>query len=144
MIHSLTENIGQIKHCNSLVHLFLWGANVFTLDSNEHYFRSRNLTLPQDSRFLRGSTRYLRTVPTFWTNMISPCSRLKMQTGGWRQYIPPKRLCLPTSLHCVKTQKTVDCRWLLWWGETAALGLLYYPRMIAMWTSEYTRSASNA
>jgi hypothetical protein len=25
----------------SFVHLFLWGENVFTLDSNEHYFRER-------------------------------------------------------------------------------------------------------
>jgi hypothetical protein len=57
VIHSLTANIGQFKHCNGLVHFFLWGANVFTLDSNEHFFRSRNLALPQDSHSLRGSTR---------------------------------------------------------------------------------------
>jgi hypothetical protein len=62
VIHSRTANIGKFKHCNSLVHFFLWGANVFTLDSNEHYFRSRNLTLPQDSHSLRGSTRDLCTV----------------------------------------------------------------------------------
>jgi hypothetical protein len=34
VIHSLAANIGQFKHCNSLVHFFLLGANVFTLDSN--------------------------------------------------------------------------------------------------------------
>jgi hypothetical protein len=34
VIHSLTANIRQFKHCNSLVHFFLWRANVFTLDSN--------------------------------------------------------------------------------------------------------------
>jgi hypothetical protein len=62
VIHSLTENIGQFKHCNSLDHLFLLGANVFTLDSNEHHFRSRNFALPQDSHSLRGSTRDLWTV----------------------------------------------------------------------------------
>jgi hypothetical protein len=50
------------KRCNSLGHFFLWGANVLTLDSNEHYFRSRNLTLPQDPHSLRGSTRVLWTV----------------------------------------------------------------------------------
>jgi hypothetical protein len=37
-------------------------VNVFTLDSNEHYFRSRNLALPQDSHSLRVSTRDLWTV----------------------------------------------------------------------------------
>jgi hypothetical protein len=46
-----------LKHCNSLVHYFLWVINVFTLDSDEHYFRSRNCALPQDSHSLRGSTR---------------------------------------------------------------------------------------
>jgi hypothetical protein len=56
VIHSLTENIGKFKNCNSLVYLFLLGVNVFTLDSNERYFRSRNLALPQDSRSLRGLT----------------------------------------------------------------------------------------
>jgi hypothetical protein len=53
LIHSLPANIGQFKNCNSLVHFFLCGSNVFTLDSNEHYFRSRNLALPQDSHSLR-------------------------------------------------------------------------------------------
>jgi hypothetical protein len=62
VIDSLTANIGQFKHCNSLVHFFVWGANVFTLDSNEHYFRSRNHALPQDSHSLWGSTRDLWTV----------------------------------------------------------------------------------
>jgi hypothetical protein len=62
VIHSLTANIGQFKYCNSLVHFFLWGANVFTLDSIEHYFRSRNRAVPQDSHSLRGSTRDLWTV----------------------------------------------------------------------------------
>jgi hypothetical protein len=57
MIHNVTANIGEFGFCNCLVHLFLWGANVFTLDSNEHYFRSRNLALTQDSHSLRGSTR---------------------------------------------------------------------------------------
>jgi hypothetical protein len=50
------------KHLNSLDHLFLCGANVFTLDSNEYYFHSRNLALPQDSHSLRVSTRDLWTV----------------------------------------------------------------------------------
>jgi hypothetical protein len=59
VIHSVTSNIGQFKHCNSLVHFFLRGANVFKLDSNEHYFRSRNHALPQDSHSLRGPTRDL-------------------------------------------------------------------------------------
>jgi hypothetical protein len=36
VIHSLTANIGQFMHCNSLVHFFLWGAKFFTLDSKEH------------------------------------------------------------------------------------------------------------
>jgi hypothetical protein len=62
VIHSLTANIEQFKHCNSLVHFFLLGANVFTLDSNEHYFPSRNRALPQDSHSLRGSARDLWTV----------------------------------------------------------------------------------
>jgi hypothetical protein len=38
--------------------------NVFTSDSNEHYFRSQNHALPQDSHSLRGSTRDLWTVFT--------------------------------------------------------------------------------
>jgi hypothetical protein len=63
VIHSLTANIGQFGlHSNSLVHFFLWGANVFTLGSKEHYFRSRNLALPQDSHSLRWSTCDLWTV----------------------------------------------------------------------------------
>jgi hypothetical protein len=37
-------------------------VNVFTLDSNEHSFRSGNLVLPQDSHYLRGSARDLWTV----------------------------------------------------------------------------------
>jgi hypothetical protein len=40
------------------------GVNVFTLDSNAHYFRSRNRALPQDSHSLRGPTRDLWTVVT--------------------------------------------------------------------------------
>jgi hypothetical protein len=60
--YSLTANIGQFKHCNSLVNFFPCGANVFTLDSNEHYFRSRNRALPKDSHSLRGSARHLWTV----------------------------------------------------------------------------------
>jgi hypothetical protein len=44
--------------------IWVWGANVFTLDSNGHYFRSRNLALPQDSHSLRGSTRDLCSVGT--------------------------------------------------------------------------------
>jgi hypothetical protein len=36
VIHSLTVNIGQFKHCNSLVNFFRLGANIFTLDSDEH------------------------------------------------------------------------------------------------------------
>jgi hypothetical protein len=63
VIHSLTANIGQFKHCNSLVHFFLKGANIFTLDSNELYFCSRKFTLPQDSHSLQRSTRDLWTVP---------------------------------------------------------------------------------
>jgi hypothetical protein len=62
VIHTLTANIGHFKKCNSLVHFFLLVANVFTLDSNEHYFRSWNLALPQDSHSLRGSTRDLWAV----------------------------------------------------------------------------------
>jgi hypothetical protein len=68
VIHSLTANIGQFKHCNSLVNFFLWRANVFTLDSNERYFRSRNLALSQDSHSLRGSTRDM------WTVLIMNCA----------------------------------------------------------------------
>jgi Flp pilus assembly protein TadB len=37
-------------------------ANVFTLYSNEHYFRLRNRALPQDSHSSRGPTRDLCTV----------------------------------------------------------------------------------
>jgi hypothetical protein len=62
MIHSLTANIGQFGICNSLVHFFILGENVFTLDSKENYFRSRNLALPQDLHSLRRSTRDLWTV----------------------------------------------------------------------------------
>jgi hypothetical protein len=62
VIHSLTANIGQLKHCNNLVHFFLLGANVFTLDSKEYYFRSRNRALPQDSHALLGSARDLWAV----------------------------------------------------------------------------------
>jgi hypothetical protein len=54
MIRSVTANIGQFKHCNCLVHFFLCWVNFFMLDSNEHYFRSRNLELPQESHSLRG------------------------------------------------------------------------------------------
>jgi hypothetical protein len=61
-MHSLTEKIGQFKHYKSLVHLFLSGMNVFSLDSNEHYFRSQNLALPQDSHSLRGSSRGMWSV----------------------------------------------------------------------------------
>jgi len=72
VFHSLTANIGQFKQCNSLVHFFLWEANVFTLVSNEHYFRSRNLALPQDPYSLRGSTRDLWIVDTweYWPPLI--------------------------------------------------------------------------
>jgi hypothetical protein len=35
VIHNLIANIGQCKHCNGLVHFFLRGENVFTLDSND-------------------------------------------------------------------------------------------------------------
>jgi hypothetical protein len=42
-------------------------VNVFTLDSSEHYLRSRNRALPQDSHSLRGSTRDLWTVRTMVT-----------------------------------------------------------------------------
>jgi hypothetical protein len=66
-IHSLTANI---NHCNKLVHFFLWGANVFTFDSNEHYFLSWNLTLPKDSHPLRRSTRYLWTVAGLCVRMV--------------------------------------------------------------------------
>jgi hypothetical protein len=69
VIHSLTANIGQFKLCNSLVNFFLWPANVFTLDSNEHYFRSRNRALPQDSHSLRGSPRDLWTL--FYNDPLS-------------------------------------------------------------------------
>jgi hypothetical protein len=62
MIHSLTANIGQFGFCNRLVHFFISGAIIFTSDSNEHYFRLRNLVLPQDSHSLRGSTRDILTV----------------------------------------------------------------------------------
>jgi hypothetical protein len=47
-------------------------ANVFTLDnSNVHYFRSRNLALPQDSHSLRRSTRDLWTVVSSTTKSTS-------------------------------------------------------------------------
>jgi hypothetical protein len=59
VIYSLTANIGQF---GSNVHFFLRGENVFRLDSEEYYLRSRNLALPQDSHSLRGSTRDLWTV----------------------------------------------------------------------------------
>jgi hypothetical protein len=62
VIHSLTANIGLFKYCNSLVHFYLRGANVLTLESNEHYFRLRNRALAQDSHSLRGSTHDLWTV----------------------------------------------------------------------------------
>jgi hypothetical protein len=65
VIHSLTANIGTVCNiCNSIVHFFLLGTNVFMLDSNGHYFRSWNLALPQDSHSLRGSSRDLWTVLT--------------------------------------------------------------------------------
>jgi hypothetical protein len=41
---------------------FFGGGDVFALDSNERYFRSRNPALPQDSHSLRGSARDLWTV----------------------------------------------------------------------------------
>jgi hypothetical protein len=62
VIHSLTANIGQFKHCNSPVNVFLSGANVFTLDTNEHFFLSRNRALRQDEHSLWGSARELWTV----------------------------------------------------------------------------------
>jgi hypothetical protein len=40
-------------------------------------------------------------VPTFQRNTLSPSSVLR-----WRQYVHPKRLYPPTSLHGVTTQKT--------------------------------------
>jgi hypothetical protein len=84
VIRSLTANIGQYGlHCNSLVHIFLRGANVFTLDSNEHYFRSRNLALPQDSHSIRGSTRDLWTICATCCNIqLYPCSALLSEPGS--------------------------------------------------------------
>jgi hypothetical protein len=43
--------------------------NDFTLDSNEHYLRSRNLALPQDSHSLRGTARDLWMVSVFLNGM---------------------------------------------------------------------------
>jgi hypothetical protein len=40
-------------------------------DSDEHYFRSRNRALQQDSHPLRESTRDLRTVPMFYVSLFS-------------------------------------------------------------------------
>jgi hypothetical protein len=51
VIHSLTANIGQFKHCKCLVYFFLGGANVFTLDSNEHYFLTMDHGSENDRRF---------------------------------------------------------------------------------------------
>jgi hypothetical protein len=70
MIDSLIANIGQLKHCNSLAHFFLLAANVFTLGSNEHYFRLRNRALPQDPHSLPGSTRDLWTVHVLQHNTV--------------------------------------------------------------------------
>jgi hypothetical protein len=44
-------------HCNSFILFFLWEVNVFTLDSNEHYFLSLNRALLQDSHSLRLSAQ---------------------------------------------------------------------------------------
>jgi hypothetical protein len=87
--HSLTANIGQFKQCNSLVLFFLWGANVFTLDSNEHYFRSRNRALPQDSYSLRGSARDLWTValPSALFQWYSPGGTRRHLRGYVKLYI---------------------------------------------------------
>jgi hypothetical protein len=78
VIHSLTANIG---HCNILVHFSLSGANVFTLDSNKHYFRSRNRALPQDSHFLSGTTRDLWTVECLqlgeWLRILSGIRKME-------------------------------------------------------------------
>jgi hypothetical protein len=48
MIHSLTANIGQLKHCNSLVHLFegrmfsRWiVTNITSARENLHYRKTR-------------------------------------------------------------------------------------------------------
>jgi hypothetical protein len=50
-------------------------ANIFTLDSNEHYFLSRNRALPEDSHSLRGSTRDMWTVNvTKWAHFRFQCS----------------------------------------------------------------------
>jgi hypothetical protein len=65
-IRRRSDSQHNCKHraCSCLVHFFLWGNNIFTLDSNEHYFRSRNLALPQDLHCLRRSTCDLWTVHT--------------------------------------------------------------------------------
>jgi hypothetical protein len=77
VIHTLTPNIGHYKHCNRLVHFFLWGANVFMLDSNEHYFRSRDLALPQDSHSIRLSACDL------WTVQVWICAFMRASQRKW-------------------------------------------------------------
>jgi hypothetical protein len=71
VIHSLTAHIGQFKHCNRLVHFFLWGANVFTLGSNKYYFCLQNCALPEDLHSLRGSTRDLWIIYSVSDRVIS-------------------------------------------------------------------------
>jgi hypothetical protein len=115
VIHSLTVNILQFKHYNSSVHFCLCGANVFTLVSNEHYFRSRIRALPQDSHSLRESTRDLWTVFCFrWHSSYNEninlksdyrlSSQGKWSANGKTRTVPDhsitlKLLCRRTSLY---------------------------------------------
>jgi hypothetical protein len=84
------------KHCNSLINFFLWGANVFTLDGNEHYFRCRNRALPQDSHSLRSSTRDLWTLANDDRTFFLPRSNGSFPVGRKRAKKPLLGLFLKT------------------------------------------------
>jgi hypothetical protein len=66
VIHRLLQTSGSLSVVTALFIFFYLGgecwANVFTLYSKKHYFRSRNRALPQDSHSLLGSTGDLWTV----------------------------------------------------------------------------------
>jgi hypothetical protein len=110
VIQSLTANIGQFKHCNSLVHFFLWGANIFTLDSNEHYFPSRNCALPQDSHSLGinswsvDSINHTYLLATQWQHST---------LLHWKFYDFPEGICKQVCVeHCFRNDSHISVLWL--------------------------------
>jgi hypothetical protein len=66
-----------------------------------HMFTTMKMTI-----FLLGCDAVLpsRQIPRFRRNILSPSSAFKMQTD-----VSPKRLCLPASLHGLRTRNNIVC-----------------------------------